>query len=327
MSASFESPLASALTAFLAFKHARGYRYQRAAFMLRSFDRFLSSSVRQGRPGRVDAAMLAWLASRPDRKAISVSMELSVIREFWRYLHRQDPRRFAREPRWPRLPTTPRFVAHVLAPAHVRLLLQLVDRLDRPRFRGALYRALILVLYCTGLRFGEALRLRRRDVDLPRRVLYVAESKGRSRWVPFHPSLAPRDRAIPARATDLRRSGAPAPEDRLFVGSDRTRLPVTTASDTLRRCTGGRASSRFAVASVRALRPAPHLRRASTHPLVPRGGGASRPPPLALRLPRARRLARDRNLPHRHAGAPHPSRTSAVRPVKIFRGHRVLGIG
>ena len=233
MSASFESPLASALTAFLAFKHARGYRYQRAAFMLRSFDRFLSSRVRPGRPGRVDAAMLAWLASRPDRKAISVSMELSLIREFWRYLHRQDPRRFTREPRWPRLPTTPRFVAHVLAPAPVRLLLQLADRLDRPRFRGALYRALILVLYCTGLRFGEALRLRRRDVDLPRRVLYVAESKGRSRWVPFHPSLAIEiERYLRARRTFV--GGAPAPEDRLFVGSDRTRLPVNSASDTLR---------------------------------------------------------------------------------------------
>lgn len=234
MSAPFASPLADELTAFLAFKHARGYRYVRAAFMLRSFDRFLSSRVSQGHAWRVDETMLAWLASRPDRKAISVSLELSVIRELWRYLHRRDPRRFAREPRWPRLPTAPRFVAHVLSREYVRLLLRLVDGLDRPRFRCALYRALILILYCTGLRFGEALRLRIRDVDLPRRVLYVAESKGRSRWVPFHPSLAIElKRYLRARRTFV--GSDPGPEDRLLVGSDRTRLPVTTASETLRK--------------------------------------------------------------------------------------------
>lgn len=234
MSAPFESPLADELTAFLAFKHARGYRYVRAAFMLRSFDRFLSSTLRQGRAWRVEEMMLAWLASRPERKAISVSMELSVIRELWRYLHRRDPRRFAREPRWPRLPTSPRFVAYVLSREDVRILLRLVDGLDRPRFRRALYRALVLILYCTGLRFGEALRLRVRDIDLPRRALYIAESKGRSRWVPFHPSLAIElERYLRARRTFI--GCDPGPEERLLVGSDRTRLPGNTASNTLRK--------------------------------------------------------------------------------------------
>lgn len=232
MSAPFTSPLGRELTAFLAFKHARGYRYVRAAFMLRSFDRLLSSRRRPPRAWRVEDAMLAWLGSRPQRKAISVSMDLAVIREFWRFLHRCDPRRFSREPRWPRLPTSPRFRAHVLSHEHLRLLLRLVSQLDRPRFRRALYRALVLVLYCTGLRFGEAVRLRVRDIDLPRRVLYVADSKGRSRWVPFHPSLAIEiERYLRARRAFV--GGAPAPEDRVFVGADRTRLPMNTASGTL----------------------------------------------------------------------------------------------
>jgi integrase/recombinase XerD len=191
MRSDFASPLAAELAAFLAFKRARGYRYVRAEFMLRSFDRFLSSRARRKRAWRLDDTILAWLASRPDRrKAISLAMELSVIREFWKYLHRRDHRMLGREPRWPRLPTVPRFLAYVLSRAQVQLLLHLIGKLERPRFRRSLYRALGLVLYCTGIRYGEALRLRMRDLDLRRRVLFVAESKGRSRWVPFHPSLA-----------------------------------------------------------------------------------------------------------------------------------------
>jgi integrase len=228
----FVSPLAADVTAFLAFKRTRGYRYVRAEFMLRSFDRFLASVARRRRAWHIDEAMLDWLASRPDRKAISVAMDMSVMRELWRYLHRRDPRRFAREPRWPPLPTASPFVAHVLSPEDVRRLLRVASALDRPKFRGALYRALILVLYCTGVRFGEALRLRIRDLDLRRRVLFVAESKGRSRWVPFLPSLAVElERYLTARRAAV---GADAvPDDRVFIGANHLRLPVSTAGGTM----------------------------------------------------------------------------------------------
>jgi integrase len=227
----FTSPLASDLAAFLAYKRARGLRYVRAEYMLRSFDRFLSARARRRRTWRVGEVTLAWLASRPDRKAISVAMELSVIRELWRYLHRRYPQRFAVEPRWPKLPTEPRFAAHVLSLAEVRLLLRLVGDL-KGTFRRVLYRALLLVLYCTGLRFGEAVRLRMRDVELRRRVLFIADSKGRSRWVPFHPSLTSElERYLRARRTFV--GDDAAPDDPIFVGWNRMGLPIKTASETL----------------------------------------------------------------------------------------------
>jgi integrase len=46
------------------------------------------------------------------------------------------------------------------------------------------------VLYCTGLRIGEALGLRRCDLDLKQACFRVGPSKGRIRWVPFHKDLA-----------------------------------------------------------------------------------------------------------------------------------------
>ena len=230
MTTMFISPLASALVTFLEFKRKRGYRYLRAEFTLRSFARFLSGYVAQRHSWRLDAAILDWLSSRPERQAISTAQELSVIRQFWRYLQRRDSRSRAPEPAWPRLPVKSTFVPYVLSYEQLRTVLNLTASLDRPRYRRTLYRTLILVLYCTGLRFGEALRLRLKDVDLRARLLFVADSKRRSRWVPFHPSLAPHL----ARYLRVRPASAGVgPDDRFFVGAHGPTLPITTAHGTL----------------------------------------------------------------------------------------------
>ncbi len=234
MTSTFNSPIGNKIAAFLDFKRTRGYRYERAEFMLRSFDRFLALRVQHRSSLRLDEEMLAWLGRLPGRKPISVSAELSVLRAFWRYLRRLGPRRFVREPLWPRLPSETRFLATILSPAQVRLLLRLIGRLDRPRFRRYLYRALFLVQYCAGLRFGEALRLRIRDLDLRRCILFIAKFKGRSRWVPFHPSLATElSRYLRARRSFI--GADPRPDDRLFVGANLHRLPVVTAGETFRK--------------------------------------------------------------------------------------------
>ena len=70
-----------------------------------------------------------------------------------------------------------------------------------------------------------------RDVDTRSGILFIDTFKGRSRWVPFHRSLAGElDRYL-----TLRVMYAPShPETRFFVGTDQRRLPVETASRTFR---------------------------------------------------------------------------------------------
>lgn len=77
--------------------------------------------------------MHARLANRPFRKAISAAMDLAVIREFWRYLHRS------------RSPTVElsRFAA--CRRRTVPLLLRLVSDLNGQSVRRRPYRALLLV--------------------------------------------------------------------------------------------------------------------------------------------------------------------------------------
>lgn len=227
----FASPLAEDLAAFLNFKRSLGFLYSRSEYTLREFDRFLASYCRGHRSWRVDRSILAWLASKPERKGVSTAMDVSVLRQFCRHLRRRRAHLRHCEPVWPRLPTSSTFTPNVLSRADMRRLLRGAAALRYPRSR-VLYRALILLLFCTGIRFGEALRLRIRDVDTRAGVLFIAEFKGRARWVPIHRSLL---LELKQYAT-ARRAFAPAgSDDRFFVGDNRRTLPVSTAHGALCR--------------------------------------------------------------------------------------------
>jgi integrase/recombinase XerD len=225
----FHGPIAEELDRFLRFKRSLGYQYGRAKFALREFDDFLSGYARKNPRWQLDHAALAWLSSKPQRKPVSVSMDAAILRQLFTYLRRL-PHFHVVEPRWPRLPTESHFVPHHLSESDVVKLLALCADLKGPEFRASQYRALVLILYCTGIRFGEALRLRIRDVDLRAGVLFVETFKGRARWVPFHHTLSRElDRYLTKRATY-----APnGPESRFFVGANHRVLPVSTAHGTI----------------------------------------------------------------------------------------------
>jgi integrase/recombinase XerD len=228
----FHGPAAAELLSFLQFKRSLGYRYMRAEFSLREFDRFLIEYAAKNHPWKLDRAALAWLASKPGRKPVSVSGDAAVLRQFYSYLRRSSKPGSVAEPIWPHLPTESSFVPYFLSEKDILNLLSLCADLKRPLFRAALYRALILVLYCTGVRFGEALRLRMRDVDTRAAVLFVDTFKGRARWIPFHRSLSRElDRYLTVRLP----YAASDPNARFFVGANQRRLPVETASGTFRR--------------------------------------------------------------------------------------------
>jgi integrase len=231
MNKMFHGPVADELHGFLRFKRSLGYGYSRAEFSLREFDRFLSIYADKHPRGRLDQAALEWLASKPNRKAVSVSMDAAILRQLFAYLRRL-PHVHVVEPHWPRLPTESCFVPYHLSEIDVVKILDLCANLGRPPFRACLYRTLVLMLYCTGIRFGEALRLRMCDVNTRSGALFIETFKGRARWVPFHRTLSSElDRYVADRI-----GYAPCgPETRFFVGINRQRLPVGTAHSTLHR--------------------------------------------------------------------------------------------
>lgn len=220
--------LAADIDAFLRFKRSLGYRYERPEFWLKAFAQFV-----ERRPGNTPFENLAraWLARNESRKARTVAHELDVLRQFFAFLRRHDSTVIVPARDWAPRSSVSNFLPHVLETKDVKTLLRLAEKLGAPPFCGTMYRVFLLVLYCTGVRFGEAVRLKFCDLDVRRQAFWITESKGRARWVPFHASLG---RELARYLVARRAFAAARPGDTLFVGIKGGPLRCKTASHTVR---------------------------------------------------------------------------------------------
>lgn len=156
--------------------------------MLRRFDRFVAQSCKGQRRIDLKVAVEGWLATF-DCKPVTITNSFLVIRKFCLFLRRRDPNGFVPDRDLAPCVYDSHHLPHIFPPAEIRILLHEIGKI-KDSFRSRTYRALLLILYCTGLRTGEAVRLRLRDVDLREKVIRVEDSKVKSRWVPFEETLA-----------------------------------------------------------------------------------------------------------------------------------------
>jgi integrase/recombinase XerD len=156
------------------------------AAKLRRFDQFAAEHPDLQLP----EAIAAWLKRDPTRHPSTVGYDLVAIRQFCRYRRRFDPNGFVPESLAPVPSSRSHFHPQILSQPQVKMLLRNIGKLAGPPLRRSRMRALLLVLYCTGLRIGEALQLRLSDVDLQQRCFRIGPSKGRVRLVPFGHDLA-----------------------------------------------------------------------------------------------------------------------------------------
>jgi integrase/recombinase XerC len=123
---------------------------------------------------------LAHLAKRGNKKS-SMARKLATLRSFFRYLHRQgrimkNPARLVQTPRVPE--KTPRF----LSVKEVERILQLPDP-ETPR--GKRDRAMLELLYGSGMRVGELVGLNLEDLSLSERLVKVRGKGKKERLIPF----------------------------------------------------------------------------------------------------------------------------------------------
>ena len=189
MSKVFHSPLARELEQFVAHRRVLGYSYHRAVYTLRSFDRYILAHASSKRTLPLADLLRGWLSRPIDRKPVSVAMDLATLRQFFRYRRRFDADGFVPGRAWAPQAAHSDFVPHVFSTDQIRALLREAGRLRYDLRARPVMRLLILILYCTGLRFGEVVRLTLQDVDLRGCVFHIRESKGKTRWVPFRADL------------------------------------------------------------------------------------------------------------------------------------------
>jgi integrase/recombinase XerD len=220
--------------AFLRFKRAMGIRYQRAEFVLDGFLHYVAQHWGDHGEVALDDAVRRWCARIAGRKAVTVGNEFGVVRQLCLYRRRRDPSSYVPEHTLAPVKESV-FLPYIFSDDEVRRLLAAATS-HRGRFIWApMLRALILVLYCTGLRLGEAVRLRTADVDLDRGALMIRHSKGRSRIVPIRADLVAELRRYRAERQRLVRERRQGDLGVWFVRLDGSPLTVPSGSTALRR--------------------------------------------------------------------------------------------
>lgn len=181
------SPLREALANYLQIRRALGYKLERAEKLLGQYlDHLEFLSVETVTiKNAIDWATLPpaggnghWWAFR-----------LSVVRGFAKHLHALDDKHEV--PPADVLPNRAhRAIPYLYSEEEILALMDATVHL-RFELRQATYRTLIGLLWVTGMRVGEAIRLDLKDVDLAHGVLTVRGTKfGKSRELPLHPTAA-----------------------------------------------------------------------------------------------------------------------------------------
>jgi integrase/recombinase XerD len=174
--------------AYIAYKRSLGMRYRSQAAVLRAYCRVVADvTVEQVRPESV----LAFITGTGPVTARWIEY-YRVFGGFYRYaISRGFATTSPLPTSAPKLP--PAFIPYIYTVDELKRLLAATDTLQTSLspLLALTVHSLLLLLYGTGMRIGEALSLTLQDVDLENRLLTVRDSKFfKTRLVPIGPRLA-----------------------------------------------------------------------------------------------------------------------------------------
>jgi integrase/recombinase XerD len=179
------SGLRTGLHDYLALRRSLGYKLERAGAELEGFVSFAEEA---GSTHVRTEVALSWALRPANPESRWRADRLAMVRRFARYLHAIDP---AHEvPAAGLIPGRRRRPAPFLYSGEQVTSLMTASRGLRSPIRAAAVETVVGLLWSTGLRVAEAIRLDDADLDAQDRSLLVRESKGgRSRWVPLDDSV------------------------------------------------------------------------------------------------------------------------------------------
>lgn len=180
------TPIGQAIQDYLALRRSLGFKLRDAGICLAKFAAFLEA---RGAAHITTALALEWIQQRPSAQPDTWAQRLGHVRGFARYHRANDPQTEIPPPGL--LPFHPKRARPYLYSEEeiVRLLRCALDLPSTGGLRPWTYHCLLGLLSVTGMRIGEAIRLRLEDVDLMQGLLTIRGTKfGKSRLVPIHHS-------------------------------------------------------------------------------------------------------------------------------------------
>ncbi len=218
----FNSRLAPYMTGLVEQKRALGCKYETQVKQLQKFDAFCLKQFPN--ETTIPREMLdIWGAMRPYEQPGTFRNRVTVISHLAAYMVSlgQDAFIFPTN----ECPKEPKYIPHIYSEDELRRLFRQIDCChyspEVPN-RHLIMPVLFRILYCCGLRLGEALRLEVSDVDLALGVLIIRGSKNENdRYVPMSKRLTERCRNYAEQihgANSPHKYFFPAPDDGMISG-------------------------------------------------------------------------------------------------------------
>jgi|LFRM01.1.fsa_nt_gb integrase len=189
MSYRYESILCDEMTMFMSMVESSSLTTRRYEGALKSLDQFLIANNHNEKslPYRI---VFIWLDSMTCRAATKNNL-ISCIRVFARYLMALDIQAY--EPEYIRGQQS-EYIPYTFSDEEIVRLFEAADNFKTIKREGwpsnMVFPMILRILYCCGLRVGEALNLTWEDVDLKTGVIRIKQAKNdRQRNVPMDPSL------------------------------------------------------------------------------------------------------------------------------------------
>jgi integrase/recombinase XerD len=176
VTSSFKSQLGKRLAGFVALKNALGRRYVSETYTLAHLDRFLT---RHRLGALTPAAFTAWTRTFIHTTPTVRRARMLVVRKFCLYLRRTDPRCFVPDSQGfptPHTPRRPYIFTHEQIAALIRSATRLPAR-STSLLRAEVFRLALVLLYTTGVRRNELIRLVMSDYNAEDRTLLIRASK------------------------------------------------------------------------------------------------------------------------------------------------------
>jgi len=189
---SLRSSIAADLVDYISLKQALGRSFQSTSFILFSVDRFLCEL------GSPSADLTAetfrqWCQTMESVSSTTRLARMHVVKNFCLYRRRRAPTCFVPDPsQFPK--ASPKTRPHIFTDIEIANLLQYSNSIPvslRSPLRAATTRLAIILLYTTGIRRGELLRLTRGDYNPLKQTLVIHTSKFyKSRILPLPSDVA-----------------------------------------------------------------------------------------------------------------------------------------
>ncbi len=218
----FESRLAPHMTGLIELKQALGYKYDEQIRLLKKFDQFCLEQFPE--ENTVTKAMMdIWGTIKPPEHPGTLRGRVTVISHLATYIASLGMDAYI----YPtsELPKEPKYIPYIFSEEELQRLFRQIDCChyspEVPN-RHLIMPVLFRILYCCGLRLGEALHLEKTDADLAAGVLLIRDSKnGNDRYVPMSAHLTDRCREY---AEQVHKAGSqhryffPAPDGGMISG-------------------------------------------------------------------------------------------------------------